>query len=87
MLKRSLLRSPTFSCSILAKTFPEISICYLMQILENYKDVIHNNHFYIQDKKKLKVVLLGLADCLSLLPCDQSDNESKKKVSNHFHSR
>ncbi|KAL9811648.1 putative testis-expressed protein 10/pre-rRNA-processing protein Ipi1 [Arabidopsis thaliana] len=70
--------SPTFSLYA-EKTFPEISICYLMQILENYKDVIHNNHFYIQDKKKLKVVLLGLADCLSLLPCDQSDNESKKK--------
>ncbi|OAO92925.1 hypothetical protein AXX17_AT5G26970 [Arabidopsis thaliana] len=58
--------SPTFSL-------------YAEKILENYKDVIHNNHFYIQDKKKLKVVLLGLADCLSLLPCDQSDNESKKK--------
>ncbi|CAE6088219.1 unnamed protein product [Arabidopsis arenosa] len=49
------------------------------KILENYKDIIQKNHFYVQDKSKLKVALSGLAHCLSLLPCDESDTESQKK--------
>ncbi|KAL1196940.1 hypothetical protein V5N11_024740 [Cardamine amara subsp. amara] len=49
------------------------------KILENYKDIIQKNHFYVEDKSKLKVALSGLAHCLSLLPCDESDTESQKK--------
>ncbi|KFK25037.1 hypothetical protein AALP_AA8G058400 [Arabis alpina] len=49
------------------------------KILENYKDIIQKNHFYVQNKSKLKVALSGLARCLSLLPCDESDTEAQKK--------
>lgn len=67
-----------YSC----KTFLEFSMCYFMQILENYKDIINQiNHFYVQDKLNLKVVLSGLTHCLSLLPCDESDAKSHKEVS------
>jgi pre-rRNA-processing protein IPI1 len=50
-----------------------------MQILENYKDIIQKNHFYVEDKSKLKVALSGLSHCLSVLPCDESDTKSQKK--------
>ncbi|CAN8267881.1 unnamed protein product [Cochlearia groenlandica] len=56
---------------------------YAEKILENYKDIIHKNHFYVQDKSKLKVALSGLAHCLSLLPCDESNSESRKKILLH----
>ena len=57
-----------------------------MQILENYKDIIQKNHFYVQDRSKLNVALSGLAHCLSLLPCDESDTELHKEVCSHIHS-
>ncbi|CAL9231712.1 unnamed protein product [Arabidopsis halleri] len=61
--------------------YPPTFSLYAEKILENYKDVIQKNHFYVQNKNKLEVVLFGLAQCLSLLPCDKSDTESRKKGS------
>ncbi|CAH2073868.1 unnamed protein product, partial [Thlaspi arvense] len=59
--------------------YPPTFSLYAEKILENYKDIIQKNHFYVQDKSKLKVALSGLAHCLSLFPCDESDAESQKK--------
>ncbi|CAH8351249.1 unnamed protein product [Eruca vesicaria subsp. sativa] len=42
----------------------------------NYKDIIIQiNYLYVQDKSNLKSALSGLTHCLSLLPCDDSDNQ------------
>ncbi|CAH8272375.1 unnamed protein product [Arabidopsis lyrata] len=59
--------------------YPPTFSLYAEKILENYKDVIQKNHFYVQDKNKLEVVLSGLAHCLSLLPCDESNTDSQRK--------
>ncbi|CAE6123208.1 unnamed protein product [Arabidopsis arenosa] len=59
--------------------YPPTFSLYAEKILENYKDVIQKNHFYIQDKNKLEIVLSGLAHCLSLLPCDESNTDSQRK--------
>ncbi|KAG7556642.1 Armadillo-type fold [Arabidopsis suecica] len=59
--------------------YPPTFSLYAEKILENYKDVIQKNHFYVQDKNKLEVVLSGLKQCLSLLPCDESNTEPQKK--------
>ncbi|XP_010423350.1 PREDICTED: uncharacterized protein LOC104708471 [Camelina sativa] len=64
---------------LVVEYYPSTFSLYAEKILENYKDIIQKNHFYVQDKSKLKVALSGLAHCLSLLPCDESDIESQKK--------
>ncbi|ESQ40559.1 hypothetical protein EUTSA_v10012647mg [Eutrema salsugineum] len=64
---------------LVVEYYPPTFSLYAEKILENYKDIIQKNHFYVQDKSKLKVALSGLAHCLSLLPCDESDTESQKK--------
>ncbi|CAN6874647.1 unnamed protein product [Brassica oleracea var. botrytis] len=64
---------------LVVKHYPPTFSLYADKILENYKDIIQKNHFYVQDRSKLNVALSGLAHCLSLLPCDESDNESKKE--------
>ncbi|CAH8312798.1 unnamed protein product [Eruca vesicaria subsp. sativa] len=64
---------------LLVKHHPPTFSWYADKILENYKDIIQKNHFYVQDRSKLNVALSGLAHCLSLLPCDASDTESLKE--------
>ncbi|CAA7026785.1 unnamed protein product [Microthlaspi erraticum] len=64
---------------LVVKNYPPTFSLYAEKILENYTDIIQKNHFYVQDKSKLKVALSGLEHCLSLLPCDESDTESQKK--------
>ncbi|XP_013684189.1 uncharacterized protein BNAC09G49190D isoform X1 [Brassica napus] len=64
---------------LVVKHYPPTFSLYADKILENYKDIIQKNHFYVQDRSKLNVALSGLAHCLSLLPCDESDTESKKE--------
>ncbi|KAF8096474.1 hypothetical protein N665_0307s0005 [Sinapis alba] len=64
---------------LVVKHYPPTFSLYADKILENYKDIIQKNHFYVQDKSKLNVALSGLAHCLSLLPCDESDTESQNK--------
>ncbi|CAN8257038.1 unnamed protein product [Cochlearia groenlandica] len=65
--------------NLVVEYYPPTFSLYAEKILENYKDIIQKNHFYVQDKSKLKVALSGLAHCLSLLPCDESNTESQKK--------
>lgn len=64
---------------LVVKHYPPTFSLYADKILENYKDIIQKNHFYVQDRSKLNVALSGLAHCLSLLPCDESDTESQKE--------
>ncbi|KAG5377270.1 hypothetical protein IGI04_041866 [Brassica rapa subsp. trilocularis] len=64
---------------LVVKHYPPTFSLYADKILENYKDIIQKNHFYVQDRSKLNVALSGLAHCLSLLPCDESDTESHKE--------
>ncbi|KAG2242093.1 hypothetical protein Bca4012_012675 [Brassica carinata] len=64
---------------LVVKHCPPTFSLYADKILENYKDIIQKNHFYVQDRSKLNVALSGLAHCLSLLPCDESDTESHKE--------
>ncbi|KAJ0266271.1 Ipi1_N domain-containing protein [Hirschfeldia incana] len=64
---------------LVVKHYPPTFSLYADKILENYKDIIQKNHFYVQDRSKLNVALSGLAHCLSLLPCDESDSESQKE--------
>ncbi|EOA19939.1 hypothetical protein CARUB_v10000191mg [Capsella rubella] len=64
---------------LVVEYYPPTFSLYAEKILENYKDIIQKNHFYVQDKNKLKVALSGLAHCLSLLPCDESNIESQKQ--------
>ncbi|KAJ4896615.1 ARM repeat superfamily protein [Raphanus sativus] len=67
---------------LVVEYYPPTFFLYAEKILENYKDIINQiNHFYVQDKLNLKVVLSGLTHCLSLLPCDESDAKSHKEVS------
>ncbi|KAJ0739367.1 putative pre-rRNA-processing protein Ipi1 [Helianthus annuus] len=47
-----------------------------LQIIQHYKEILQKNQFNLHDKGKLKSVLAGLAYCLSLLPCNTTDNNS-----------
>lgn len=47
-----------------------------LQIIQQYKEILHRNQFNLHDKGKLKSVLAGLAYCLSLLPCNKTDDNS-----------
>ncbi|KAG2328427.1 hypothetical protein Bca52824_011155 [Brassica carinata] len=65
---------------LVVEYYPPTFSLYAEKILENYKDIIIQiNHFYVQDKINLRVVLSGLTHCLSLLPCDESDTKSHKE--------
>ncbi|KAL0864510.1 hypothetical protein Bca101_043628 [Brassica carinata] len=66
---------------LVVEYYPPTFSLYAEKILENYKDIIIQiNHFYVQDKINLRVVLSGLTHCLSLLPCDESDTKSHKEI-------
>ncbi|GAB4849228.1 hypothetical protein Ancab_004039 [Ancistrocladus abbreviatus] len=46
------------------------------KVLQNYEDIIRKNHFHLQEKGKLKIVLSGLVHCLSLLQSNLKGDES-----------
>lgn len=55
--------------------YPASFSLYAEKILQNYRDILQKNQFYLQDRGKLKSTLAGLACCLSLLPCNKRDDD------------
>ncbi|CAA2988029.1 testis-expressed sequence 10 homolog isoform X1 [Olea europaea subsp. europaea] len=49
---------------------------YAEKILQNYEDILRKNQIFLEDKSKLKNTFGGLVHCLSLLPCDEGENDS-----------
>lgn len=63
---------------LLVQQFPSSFSLYTEKILQNYKDILRRNQFNLEDKGKLKSVLAGLVRCLSLLPCNKGEIESRE---------
>ncbi|KAI6677920.1 hypothetical protein NL676_038716 [Syzygium grande] len=61
--------------------YPPTFLLYAEKILQNYEDILCKHQLFAQDRSKLKTALAGLMCCLSLLPCnDQEDDSSEKKT-------
>lgn len=61
--------------------YPPTFLLYAEKILQNYEEILCKHQLFAQDRSKLKTALAGLMCCLSLLPCnDQEDNASEKKT-------
>ncbi|KAK4275424.1 hypothetical protein QN277_018510 [Acacia crassicarpa] len=59
--------------------YPPSLPLYAEKIFQNYADILRNNQCYFQDKGKLKVVLVGLVRCLSLLPWNKRETDLHDK--------
>ncbi|XP_068647203.1 uncharacterized protein [Aristolochia californica] len=59
---------------LIVQHYPSSFYSYAEKVLHNYEDILQNSQIYFQDKSKLKLALVGLGRCLSLLASD------KKKV-------
>ncbi|KAI9115572.1 hypothetical protein K1719_013241 [Acacia pycnantha] len=59
--------------------YPPSLPLYAEKIFQNYDDILRNNQCYFQDKGKLKVVLVGLVRCLSLLPWNKRETDLHDK--------
>ncbi|XP_059463584.1 uncharacterized protein LOC132192307 isoform X2 [Corylus avellana] len=64
---------------LVVENHPPSFFLYAEKILQNYGDILRNNQFYLQDKGKLKNVLAGLLRCLSLVPCNKKEVDSREK--------
>ncbi|XP_030525125.1 uncharacterized protein LOC115737229 isoform X2 [Rhodamnia argentea] len=61
--------------------YPPTFLLYAEKILQSYEDILCKHQLFAQDRSKLKTALAGLMCCLSLLPCnDQEDDASEKKT-------
>ncbi|KAK6147324.1 hypothetical protein DH2020_018236 [Rehmannia glutinosa] len=60
---------------LVVQFYPSAFSLYAEKILQNYEDILRKNQF-LDDKSKLKSTLAGLIRCLSLLPCNESDNSA-----------
>nr|GEV77408.1 hypothetical protein [Tanacetum cinerariifolium] len=61
---------------LVVQHYPVSFSMYAEKIIQQYKEILHRNQFNLHDKGKLKSVLAGLAYCLSLLPCNKTDDNS-----------
>ncbi|KAF7818845.1 Pre-rRNA-processing protein IPI1 isoform A [Senna tora] len=59
--------------------YPPSLSSYADKIFQNYEDILRKNQYYLQDKGKLKVALVGLVRCLSLLPWNIGEIDSLDK--------
>ncbi|XP_076896542.1 uncharacterized protein LOC143549537 [Bidens hawaiensis] len=59
---------------LVVQHYPLAFSMYADKIIQHYKEILQKNQFNLHDKGKLKSVLAGLAYCLSLLPCNNNDN-------------
>ncbi|KAE8098634.1 hypothetical protein FH972_016679 [Carpinus fangiana] len=64
---------------LVVENHPPSFFLYAEKILQNYGDILRNNQFYLQDTGKLKNVLAGLLQCLSLVPCNKKEVDSCEK--------
>ncbi|XP_065870962.1 uncharacterized protein [Euphorbia lathyris] len=66
---------------LVVQHYPPVFSMYSEKILQNYGEILRKNQFYLEDKGKLKNVLVGLIHCLSLLPSKKLEvNSFEKKV-------
>ncbi|KAG8376816.1 hypothetical protein BUALT_Bualt09G0103200 [Buddleja alternifolia] len=61
---------------LIVQFFPSSFSLYAEKILQKYEDILRKNHF-LHDKSKLKSILTGLIRCLSLLPCNEKEEENE----------
>ncbi|GJU30927.1 armadillo-like helical domain-containing protein [Tanacetum coccineum] len=61
---------------LVVQHYPASFSMYAEKIIQQYKEILHRNQFNLHDKGKLKSVLAGLAYCLSLLPCNKTEDNS-----------
>ncbi|XP_021969026.1 uncharacterized protein LOC110864291 isoform X2 [Helianthus annuus] len=61
---------------LVVQHYPVSFSMFAEKIIQHYKEILQKNQFNLHDKGKLKSVLAGLAYCLSLLPCNTTDNNS-----------
>ncbi|KAG8375029.1 hypothetical protein BUALT_Bualt10G0057100 [Buddleja alternifolia] len=61
---------------LILQFFPSSFSLYAEKILQKYKDLLCKNHL-LHDKSKLKSILTGLIRCLSLLPCNEREEENE----------
>ncbi|XP_028777518.1 uncharacterized protein LOC114734142 [Neltuma alba] len=59
--------------------YPPSLPLYAEKIFQNYDDILRKNQCYLQEKGKLKVALVGLVRCLSLLPWNKGETDLHDK--------
>ncbi|WCJ34196.1 ARM repeat superfamily protein [Euphorbia peplus] len=64
---------------LVVQQYPPVFAMYSEKILHNYGEILRKNQFYLEDKGKLKNVLAGLIQCLSLLPSKKIEVDSFEK--------
>lgn len=62
---------------LVVQFYPSSFPFYAEKVLQNYENFLRKNQF-LEDKKKLKSLLIGLIRCLSLLPCEDRDHSATK---------
>ncbi|XP_058003361.1 uncharacterized protein LOC131169038 isoform X1 [Hevea brasiliensis] len=64
---------------LIVQYYPAAFSLHGEKVLQNYADILQKNQFCLEDKGRLKNVLVGLLRCLSLLPSKKVEVDTFKK--------
>ncbi|XP_058003354.1 uncharacterized protein LOC110634711 isoform X3 [Hevea brasiliensis] len=64
---------------LIVQYYPAAFSLHGEKVLQNYADILRKNQFCLEDKGRLKNVLVGLLRCLSLLPSKKVEVDTFKK--------